>query len=405
MNAADLSKKNLSLPFFSILIPTRDRPDLLGDLINSVLIQSFEDFELVIADNSTNELTQNLINKKNDPRIVNFKTGQLNMADNWDKGIEKCCGKYLLLFSDKMLLKRGSLEFLHKFIEAYQPDCVNWDIDSFFDFENCFSESRKTEISSQIDSKDLLKAMFSSEFDSVRLPCHCNSVISMDLIKKIKEKTGRVSFQLNPDYTLSYQVCLNTKKIFNLNKALSILRYPNLKGGYGNGTSFMVKTEQAASFMQDNSDWISRTDKYTDVRIPSNLFGLDLILKDLYFILEKYKVDADSLLSQEERHINYYYYTFREILFRTNMNADMRREISVWKEFLDAESEVIKLKVYKMTKKSFLELKFIRLKRFLTKYGSFALLFHSIGNLIYRRNITKFSSLEECLEQTSIIEP
>ena len=98
--------------------------------------------------------------------------------------------------------------------------------------------------------------------------------------------TGRVCMQLNPDYTLAYQVLLHIDEIHDLGHSLSILRYPSLKLGYGNGTSFMKKKGQSKKFMQDNSDWIVRTDKYDDVRMQSNNFGLDLILKDFYSILE-----------------------------------------------------------------------------------------------------------------------
>ena len=388
--------------FFSILIPTRNRPQLLKDLLDSIIVQNFEDFELVIADNSTNELSQKIIEELNDKRIVNIRTGQLNMADNWDQGIEKCSGKYLLLFSDKMLLKRGSLEYLASFISANNPECVNWDIDSFYDHEKCYLESERTQIDTQIKSTDLIEAMFISEFDSTRIPCHCNSAISMEVIEKIRKKTGRVSFQLNPDYTLSYQVCLNTQKILNLNKSLSILRYPNFKGGYGNGTSFMIKTEQAENFMKENFNWAESTNKYKDVRISSNLFGLDIILKDLYFILEKYNQDPDFFLSKQERHINYYFFTFREVIFRVNMNANMDNEISIWKKSLSKEPHFIQTSVLKMLRKSFFELKLVRFKRYLTSFYFLATFIHGIGDIMYRRRQIKYSSIEHCLDETEI---
>ena len=45
-------------PFFSIVIPTRDRPDLIQGLIWSILEQTFSNLELIICDNSNNDLTQ-----------------------------------------------------------------------------------------------------------------------------------------------------------------------------------------------------------------------------------------------------------------------------------------------------------------------------------------------------------
>ena len=129
-------------PLFSILIPTRDRPRLTEDLIASILIQNFTDFELIISDNSTNNDTQELLNKIDDHRVINYRTGNLNMADNWESGIEQCSGLYLLLFSDKMVLKQYSLEYLADYITKYSPSCINWNIDSFFDKELTYFKNR-----------------------------------------------------------------------------------------------------------------------------------------------------------------------------------------------------------------------------------------------------------------------
>lgn len=42
-------------PFISICIPAYHRPDLLTKLLDSISFQSFRDFEIIIADNSTND--------------------------------------------------------------------------------------------------------------------------------------------------------------------------------------------------------------------------------------------------------------------------------------------------------------------------------------------------------------
>ena len=391
-------------PFFSILIPTKNRPALTRDLINTILSQDFKDFELIVADNSTSSETQALLGDITDQRLINFRTGDLNMADNWELGMDQCSGNYLLLFSDKMLLKVGALSYLADYIKKNSPNCVNWDIDSYFDDECCFSKCKPTEIDNTIDSKELLKAILSSEFDSTRLPCHCNSAISMDLIGSIKSKMGRVSMQLNPDYTLSYQVFLNTEKIHNLNQSLSILRYPNFKEGYGTGTSQMMKGEQGELFMMDNADWVERTNKYNDVRIKSNNFGLDTILKDLYYILETYQINPDSILLKEERYINYYYFTYLEIIFRINMGSRMNSEMNLWKECLKKELNPIRVGVIRKTSKLRFRLLYVRFKRLLTLIPLVSNLIHIIGDLLYRRDNIYFNSLEECLSKIVIPE-
>ena len=41
------------MPYFSVIIPTRNRPDVLSVALNSVLAQSFEDYEIVIVDDGS----------------------------------------------------------------------------------------------------------------------------------------------------------------------------------------------------------------------------------------------------------------------------------------------------------------------------------------------------------------
>jgi glycosyltransferase involved in cell wall biosynthesis len=390
-------------PLFSVLIPTRNRPSLTTDLINSVLSQSFLDFELIVADNSSNEETQIILRNISDPRLINLRTGCLNMAENWETGIAKCSGSYLLLFSDKMVLKEGSLDYLATYIKKYSPDCVNWDIDSFFDNELTYIKSKPSSHEATIKSSSLLKKILTSEFDSVRTPCHCNSAISMSVIQSIKAKTGRASMQLNPDYTLSYQVLISINEVHNLDKSLSILRYPSFRSGYGNGTSFMLKGEQAKNFMLDNEDWIDRTNKYTGVRIHSNHFGLDLILKDLYHILEKYNINPDDLMPQDQRYINYYLFTYLEIIFRTNMGANMSNELKLWRACLIDEKSSIKNAVALEVRNFRLRFLYVKLKRFLLSIEILAKPIRLIGDYLFRNNAKTFNSLEDCLINTKVL--
>jgi len=389
-------------PLFSIVIPTRDRPRLTEDLIASILIQNFTDFELIISDNSTNNDTQELLNKIDDHRVINYRTGNLTMADNWESGIEQCSGLYLLLFSDKMVLKQYSLEYLADYITKYSPSCINWNIDSFFDKELTYFKNRSVKKIAKIDTTSILKEILNSEFDSVKLPCHCNSAISMSVIKSIKSMTGRVCMQLNPDYTLAYQVLLHIDEIHDLGHSLSILRYPSLKLSYGNGTSFMKKSGQGKKFMQDNSDWIVRTDKYDDVRMQSNHFALDLILKDLYSILEKYKLNADTLLNQNQRHVNYYVYTYLEIIFRVNMGVNMDEELKLWRHSLSDEDSKIKDPVYKVTRKLVFRFLYIRLKKILLSNSIIVTLIHALGDKVFRNHAQVFNSIEDCLDNIKI---
>ena len=277
-----------------------------------------------------------------------------------------------------------------------------WAIDAFFDKELTYFESQSPVSDSIIEPQSLLTQILSSEFDSVSIPCHCNSAISMAVIKSIKAKAGRACMQLNPDYTLSYQLMLNLHEIHNLDQAFSILRYPSLTEGYGNGTSFMKKGDQAKAFMLDNVDWVKRTDKYTDVRIGSNHFGLDVILKDMYYVLEQYSFNVNDLMHQDQRHINYYLFTYLELIFRTNMGVNIDSELKLWKDSLLQEERLIQDAVYAGTRKFNIRFAYIRLKRALLSIPIIKNFTHMLGDKLFRSHGKIFHSIEDLLNKTTI---
>ena len=49
-------------PFFSIVIPTYNRAHLLEATLNSILNQTFTDFEVLIIDDGSTDGTQTLVN-------------------------------------------------------------------------------------------------------------------------------------------------------------------------------------------------------------------------------------------------------------------------------------------------------------------------------------------------------
>lgn len=84
-----------SSPLFSVIIPTYNRANFLKRAIDSVLVQTFKDFELIIVDDGSTDNTKELINLYSDSRIkyIYKKNGGLNSARN--KGLENANGRYI----------------------------------------------------------------------------------------------------------------------------------------------------------------------------------------------------------------------------------------------------------------------------------------------------------------------
>ena len=56
--------------FFSVIIPTYNRCDLLRKAVNSVLTQTYENFEIIIIDNYSDDNTQEIVEGFKNNKIV-----------------------------------------------------------------------------------------------------------------------------------------------------------------------------------------------------------------------------------------------------------------------------------------------------------------------------------------------
>src|SRR5439155_7888958 len=101
--------------------PTKNRSEIVGGAIQSVLDQTFDDFELVISDNDDSETaTRDAVAKFSDPRIRYFRTsGKLPMHENWENALDLARGEFVLVLEDKQRLVRNALQILHHCIQEH----------------------------------------------------------------------------------------------------------------------------------------------------------------------------------------------------------------------------------------------------------------------------------------------
>lgn len=85
----------------TIAIPTFNRLGLLRRAVDSVLMQGYEDFEIIISDNASTDGTQDYLSTLCDSRIkVLINSQNLGMVANWQQCLSSATGEYFLLMSD-----------------------------------------------------------------------------------------------------------------------------------------------------------------------------------------------------------------------------------------------------------------------------------------------------------------
>lgn len=89
------------MPRVSVLIPTRNRAGLLRATIASVLAQTFQDFEIVIIDDASDDDTPSVIAGLADARIRYFRHAEnLGEAASRNAGLAHADGEYIAFLDD-----------------------------------------------------------------------------------------------------------------------------------------------------------------------------------------------------------------------------------------------------------------------------------------------------------------
>jgi glycosyltransferase involved in cell wall biosynthesis len=111
---------------FSFLIPSKDRLELLHHAVESLLRQSYRDFEIVIADNASGQDYTSYIRRLNDPRIVYRRyAGPAPVTDNWNRALAAATGDYVLMLGDDDALAPGAAARIAATIaDTAAPDIV-----------------------------------------------------------------------------------------------------------------------------------------------------------------------------------------------------------------------------------------------------------------------------------------
>jgi glycosyltransferase involved in cell wall biosynthesis len=133
-----------STPLISICIPAYKQVDYLRRLLDSVSIQTFKGFEVVITDDSPDNSVRILLKEYNSiPNLFYYKNEQpLGTPENWNEAIRKASGSWIkLMHNDDWFATNDALQ---RFFNAVQQN-LNTDF-LYSAFQNIEANSGKKEV-------------------------------------------------------------------------------------------------------------------------------------------------------------------------------------------------------------------------------------------------------------------
>ena len=124
MEAAHLIQTALEteIPLVSVIVPTFNRAQLLSETLESILNQTFCNFELIVVDNMSEDGTEAYVKGFDDPRIRYFSNANHGIiAVNRNYGIRCAIGKYIAFCDDDDIWLPEKLQIQVDFMEQ-NPD-------------------------------------------------------------------------------------------------------------------------------------------------------------------------------------------------------------------------------------------------------------------------------------------
>lgn len=104
---------------FNIIIPTRERADTLIHALQTVVSQDYENLNIIVSDNFSQDNTKDVVASFADKRIKYINTGKrVSMSHNWEFALSHVTGGWVSIIGDDDGLLPNALKRVNEIIDA-----------------------------------------------------------------------------------------------------------------------------------------------------------------------------------------------------------------------------------------------------------------------------------------------
>jgi glycosyltransferase involved in cell wall biosynthesis len=109
----------------SVLLPTRDRLELLPHAVESVMRLDDYDYEIVVSDNCSSGDVAGYVASLNDARVRYVRAPRLLSAtENWNNALANCTGDYVIMLGDDDALLSDYFSRTRRLISDFAPQVI-----------------------------------------------------------------------------------------------------------------------------------------------------------------------------------------------------------------------------------------------------------------------------------------
>jgi len=195
-------------PRLAVIIPTRNRPDLVRIAIRSVLDQRGEGVRVVVSDNSTRaEAVADVAAfcRGLDGVTCIRPPDPLSMSDHWSWILRQAAtgawGDHIAFLTDRMLLRAGQLRTLLDIIERHPREIVTYLIDAIRDDLSPirFNLHAWSGRLVRVEADTMLRLLARAEMP-LSAPLLLNSVVPVETLAALQRQHAAICDSTAPDY-------------------------------------------------------------------------------------------------------------------------------------------------------------------------------------------------------------
>jgi glycosyltransferase involved in cell wall biosynthesis len=310
----------VTVPQFSILVPTRQRPDTLGFTLATLVAQPGDDYEIVVADNFGDAEVARVITEaqKLCPRLRHVRSDRiLPMGENWEFGLSACAGKFVTILGDDDGFMPSTLQIARELLKASHATLLNWathtywwpDTIAHWNANRLYASVAKNSVEWR-SSAQVLSGFFRDEQAFSELPMIYSAFVDRDIVAKVRDRFGGyfVSPQLPPDVASGIVNLMYSERYVHSNRPLAIRG--NSKRS--NGTAHWARAygkEQRETYFRDEGKTLDALIHPSLIPSPNLEFciaNIKLHLKDVLFQdRSDIQIDLVALVKSTIRNLNH----------------------------------------------------------------------------------------------------
>jgi Glycosyltransferases involved in cell wall biogenesis len=209
------------IPFFSILIPAYNVESYIIECLDSIIQQTFLDWECIVINDGSTDKTEQICHKyaKMDMRIKVFHQENIGVAATRNRLINKSSGKYFIFMDgDDWWNEKDMLKDIYEYIQKYNLDIVAWG--AFF-YNNKTGKKKKT---TERIPKETCRTQTGEEYIQCMLENSKNFTWWLFLYAISKKIWIECNARFTPnrvvceDQEILYKIILSAKRMQRINK-------------------------------------------------------------------------------------------------------------------------------------------------------------------------------------------